>query len=181
MAGIRPFLRSARNLIAQRLKGLKGPHTAYVSFRADVDVGVNLGEWSYIGMGSIVPSRVTIGAYAMLGPNVQIVGADHVFDRVGTPVIFSGRPERVYTNIGMDAWIGAGAIVMAGVQIGDAAIVAAGAVVTKDVAGGDIVAGVPARVVRARFKSEQDRQAHITAIKSRGKIGIREQGPRTRW
>jgi virginiamycin A acetyltransferase len=54
-------------------------------------------------------------------------------------------------RIGHDVWIGMRAIIMAGVTIGHGAVVAAGAVVTKDVAPYTIVAGVPARVLRARF------------------------------
>jgi exopolysaccharide acyltransferase PssR len=54
----------------------------------------------------------------------------------------------VHTRIGENCFIGAGSIVMPGVQIGDDSIVAAGAVVTKDVPSGSIVAGNPATVVR---------------------------------
>ena len=47
-----------------------------------------------------------------------------------------------------DAWVGAGAMVLRGVTIGQGAIVAAGAVVTRDVAPFSIVAGNPAVLVR---------------------------------
>jgi hypothetical protein len=46
------------------------------------------------------------------------------------------------------AWIGAGAIILPGVTVGENAIVAAGAVVTKDVPDNTIVAGVPAKTLR---------------------------------
>lgn len=51
--------------------------------------------------------------------------------------------------VGDYAWIGAGAIILPGVTIGEGAVVAAGAVVTKDVAPRMIVAGNPARVLRS--------------------------------
>lgn len=57
------------------------------------------------------------------------------------------------TVIGNDVWIGFGAIIISGVNIGDGAIVAAGAVVTKDVPAYAIVGGVPARVLKMRFPS----------------------------
>jgi maltose O-acetyltransferase len=54
------------------------------------------------------------------------------------------------TKIGRDVWIGANAVVLGGVTIGDGAVVAAGSVVTKDVEPGAIVVGNPARLVRRR-------------------------------
>lgn len=54
-------------------------------------------------------------------------------------------------TVGNDVWIGAGAMVLDGVKIGDGAIVAAGAVVTTDVAPYAVVGGVPARFIRSRF------------------------------
>jgi acetyltransferase-like isoleucine patch superfamily enzyme len=51
--------------------------------------------------------------------------------------------------VGRNVWIGAGATVLQGVTIGDDAVVAAGAVVTRDVPPRVLVAGVPARVVKA--------------------------------
>jgi phosphonate metabolism protein (transferase hexapeptide repeat family) len=53
--------------------------------------------------------------------------------------------------IGHDTWIGHGATILPGVTIGDGAAIGAGAVVSRDVAPYMIVAGVPARPLRARF------------------------------
>jgi acetyltransferase-like isoleucine patch superfamily enzyme len=50
--------------------------------------------------------------------------------------------------IGNDVWIGANAVILPGVTIGSHAVVAAGAVVTKDVPGNCIVAGVPAKIIK---------------------------------
>ena len=54
------------------------------------------------------------------------------------------------TRIGDGASIGSGATILGGITVGDGAIVGAGAVVTKDVAPGEVVAGNPARQLRAR-------------------------------
>jgi acetyltransferase-like isoleucine patch superfamily enzyme len=52
------------------------------------------------------------------------------------------------TRVRRGASIGSGAVIMGGVTIGEGALVGAGAVVTKDVGPGEIVAGVPARLLR---------------------------------
>lgn len=56
--------------------------------------------------------------------------------------------------IGNDVWIGANAVILPGVTIGDGAVVAAGAVVAKDVAPYEIVGGVPAKRIRYRFDED---------------------------
>ncbi len=66
------------------------------------------------------------------------------------PVDPTERTNRV--SIGHDVWIGAQAIITTDVVVGDGAVIGAGAVVTKDVAAFSIVAGVPARPIRARFQ-----------------------------
>jgi acetyltransferase-like isoleucine patch superfamily enzyme len=60
--------------------------------------------------------------------------------------------------IGNDVWIGARAVVLDGVIIGDGAIIGACAVVTKDVPPYAIVVGVPAKIVRYRFSEKKIRQ-----------------------
>jgi acetyltransferase-like isoleucine patch superfamily enzyme len=53
-------------------------------------------------------------------------------------------------TIGDDVWLGARAIIVRGVTVGEGAVVGAGAVVSKDVPARAVVAGVPARVIRSR-------------------------------
>jgi hypothetical protein len=65
-------------------------------------------------------------------------------------------------TIGHDVWIGHGAIVLPGRNIGTGAVVAAGAIVTKDVPAYTIVGGNPARVIRRRFpEATADRLAAL--------------------
>ena len=59
-----------------------------------------------------------------------------------------------FQRIGHDVWIGANALILPEVTIGDGAVIAAGAVVTRDVPPYAIVGGVPARVIRYRFSPE---------------------------
>lgn len=59
------------------------------------------------------------------------------------------------SNIGNDVWIGVNAIIMDNVNIGNGAIIGAGCVVTKDIPPYAIAVGVPAKVIRYRFKAEE--------------------------
>ncbi len=117
-------------------------------------------EYAFVGRGCEICPKVELGAYVMLGPCVLIVGDDHRFDEPGVPMIFSGRPEKRKTTLERDVWIGAGAIIMSGVTIGRGSIVAAGSIVTKDIPPYEIHAGVPAKKLRDRFNTEQEKQAH---------------------
>ena len=68
------------------------------------------------------------------------------------PIANGGRPGGII--VGNDVWIGHGAIILPGVQIGDGAVVGAGAVVTRNVPPYAIVGGSPARLIRHRFPEE---------------------------
>lgn len=65
------------------------------------------------------------------------------------------KPISKDTYIGKRCFIGANAIVMCGVKIGDEVIVGAGAVVTKDVPSNCIVAGNPAKIIRTGIKTRK--------------------------
>lgn len=116
---------------------------------------VKLGAWSYVGPGSIIYPKVSIGRYTFLANDVLIIGGDHNFRNPDLPIPFAGREELLPTNIGEDVWIGARSIIMTGLAIGDGAIVAAGAVVTKDIPPYEIWAGIPAKKIGMRFNKEE--------------------------
>jgi maltose O-acetyltransferase len=74
---------------------------------------------------------------------VQILAADHPRDPAERASgLELGRPVRIGRNV----WIGAGAIILPGVSIGDDALIGAGSVVTRDVPPGVTASGNPARV-----------------------------------
>lgn len=153
-------LRNARCRGTLILKRLSHAHpTAYIHRTASVSHDLIAAEYVYIGPGCLVPPSTTIGAYTMLAPYVALVGGDHVWDAVGTPIQFTGRPPQASTSIGRDVWIGHGAIISTGVTVGEGAIVGAGAVVTGDVPPFEVWVGVPARKLRDRF-AISDRERH---------------------
>jgi acetyltransferase-like isoleucine patch superfamily enzyme len=92
---------------------------------------------------------VKIGEYTLVSMHCTILSSNHAIPAVGT-LIRDVADELLPTKIGRDVWIGANAVILGGVTIGDGAVVAAGAVVTKDVEAGVVVAGVPAREIRKR-------------------------------
>jgi maltose O-acetyltransferase len=111
----------------------------------------------------------TVGDEVDVGEGLIIVDSKyqdpmvHIGNRVGIAqgvilVTSSGVPRsRIRPILGTkvapiviedDAWIGAGAIIMPGITVGEGAVVGAGAVVTKDVPPYTVVAGVPARPIK---------------------------------
>lgn len=115
-----------------------------------VDYGVNIffDEGCFLNFGCVVLDvcAVRIGARSQIGPHVQILAADHPRDAAARAAGLEwGRP----VTVGADVWIGGGAILLPGVEVGDGAVIGAGAVVTRPVAAGTAVAGNPARPIRA--------------------------------
>lgn len=101
-------------------------------------------------------AKVVLGDHIMFGPGVTIVTGNHRIDMVGRYMDSVSDDEKRPEDdqdvvLKGDNWIGANAIILKGVTIGEGAIIAAGAVVTKDVNPYTIVAGNPAKVIRDRF------------------------------
>ncbi len=106
-----------------------------------------------------VGDHVLIGPYATLGAFGGITIENHArisqgaFIETATLSLHEALPYPHAAQpvvIKRGAWIGAYAIVLGGVTVGEQAVVAAGAVVTKDVPPNTIVAGVPARAIGQR-------------------------------
>jgi acetyltransferase-like isoleucine patch superfamily enzyme len=112
--------------------------------------GVRLGHRVEINNFSILNGTggVDIGDDTLIGPGARIISYQHRF--VAGQTIRSQATDGRPIHIGRDCWIGANAVILAGVRIGDGAVVAAGAVVTRDVPEGAVVAGVPAAIKKMR-------------------------------
>lgn len=158
-------MKALYRLLVRWAMGLTGVHpTTLIMLPADVKRDFKTGRDCYVGPGARIGPAVTVGDFVIMGPDVIITGHDHSIDLVGVPIAFSGRPELQTTTVGNDVWIGARAILMGGLSVGDGAVIAAGAVVTRDVPPFAIVGGVPASVIRYRFETAEDRTVHSQAL-----------------
>jgi len=167
---------SAKVVAAHQLEGIgveRGRYLRNCHFECGVSpnspvIGAAVGEvfwgaYSYMNDGGYVRGPLFVGRYCSIGRRVTIGAGMHSMTGVSThPMLKFGaarphlrRSTRKFTVIGSDVWIGDGAIVLPGVEIGTGAVIGANAVVTRDVAPYQVVAGVPARVLRKRLDEDQ--------------------------
>jgi acetyltransferase-like isoleucine patch superfamily enzyme len=92
---------------------------------------------------------------ALLSPGIHLYVNNHAFEDTRVPIIDQPTKPSAPIVIKRGSWIGANAIILAGVTIGEQSVVGAGSVVTKDVPPRVIVAGVPARVIRDLAPAER--------------------------
>lgn len=116
-----------------------------------------------------IDDKLIIGKFCMIASDVTFImnGANHLTDAITSyPFAIFGEdwsdamdgksyPTKGNTIIGNDVWIGYGATIMPGVNIGDGAIIATKSLVTKDVAPYAIVGGNPAKTIKNRFAEEK--------------------------
>lgn len=132
-------------LLRERLAAVGEGAIIRPPFHCDYGFNIHLGADVFLNFNCVILDvvQVHIGDRTQIGPGVQILAADHPRDPAERATsLESGRPVRIGRNV----WIGAGAIVLPGVSIGDDALVGAGSVVTRDVPARATVVGNPARV-----------------------------------
>nr|WP_310828730.1 sugar O-acetyltransferase [Paenibacillus typhae] len=113
----------------------------YTDFGKNIRVGRNV----FINHACTFMDRggITLEDNVLIGPKVNLITINHPLDpskrqsTISTPIV-----------IKKNAWLGAGAMIMPGVTIGENSIVSAGAIVTKDVPPNTVVAGVPAKIIK---------------------------------
>jgi UDP-2-acetamido-3-amino-2,3-dideoxy-glucuronate N-acetyltransferase len=120
----------------------------------EIQKNVTIGARCKVGSHSFICEGVEIGSDCFIGHHVCFIN-----DRHPRSVAPDGRMQTdedwqvVPTRVDSRASIGSGAVILCGITIGEGALVGAGAVVTHNVAPGEVVAGVPARLLY-RFDSE---------------------------
>ena len=120
-------------------------------FYTDCGKNIKIGNHVFFNSGCKFQDQggITIDDGALLGHNVVLATLNHC-------MIPEQRAnlEPAPIHIGKNVWIGANAMVLPGVTIGDGAVVAAGAIVTKDVPTNSIVGGIPAKKIKNVPKHE---------------------------
>lgn len=116
-------------------------------------------------------AKVFIGDSVLVAPEVVFISGDHRMDVPGLCMVdlHKGPEDTQYDSdivVGNDVWIGARCILLKGVHVGDGAIIGAGSVVTKNVPPLSVVAGNPARVIRARFSDKDEMSRHSAYLDS---------------
>jgi maltose O-acetyltransferase len=115
-------------------------------FYCDYGSNIRLGERVFFNFNCVVLDvcLVTVGAFTLFGPGVQIYTATHPLEAALRRKQEFGKP----IEVGSDVWVGGGAILCPGVRVGSRAVIGAGSVVTRDVPEAVFAAGNPCRVIR---------------------------------
>lgn len=140
---IDPMEKTSRSLVRELIPGM--PETSHIMSPMQIDMGANvkIGNHVFINHSLIVMARggIEIGDDVMIGPGVSLLTANH--DLYDHQVLLCGK-----VTIKKNAWIGAKAMILPGVTVGENAVVAGGSVVTKDVEPNTVVGGNPAHVLK---------------------------------
>lgn len=131
-------------------------------YKCDIGDGTKIDAYVYIESGVKIGKNVKIRPFTFIPEGIEI--EDDVF--IGPGVVFTndkyprtrGPWRLLKTTVKRGASIGAGAVILPGITIGEYALVAAGSVVTKDVPPYAIVAGNPAKIIGYLTEPEQKKK-----------------------
>lgn len=128
---------------------------------------MKFGHHVQLGPHCHVSADIVFGNYVLCAANVSFIGKnEHSYQYEGKSIWESPRGADKITKVGNDVWIGHGAIITGGVEIGNGSIIAAGSVVTKDVPPMSIVGGNPAKVIKPRFELPKQIEKHQQYLNS---------------
>ncbi len=130
-----------------------GPFCSFLAESYGKESFISVGDAATFNAGVMVNADVggtiRIDDDVMVGPYAVIRASGHRHDRTDIPIRDQGHDTGTIA-IQKGAWIGAHAVILPGITIGENAIVGAGAVVTRDVRALEVVGGVPARSIKDR-------------------------------
>jgi maltose O-acetyltransferase len=140
--------------LAELLAGIGEETFVRTPFYCDYGDGITIGSRTFVNFNCTMldGAPIAIGDEVLIASGVQLITASHPID----PVPRRDAWERALPiAIADGVWLGAGAIVLPGVSIGENTVVGAGALVTKDLPAGVVAYGNPARVVREIGESDR--------------------------
>lgn len=107
---------------------------------------ISIGDYTWVGNNCyfLAGAPIQIGNWCQIANNVIIVTVNH---NINGEKYFDNTNNRPIV-IGNNVWIGANAIILPGVSIGDNSVVAAGSIVTKDIPACQLFGGNPARPLK---------------------------------
>lgn len=130
-------------------------------------VNTTLDNFTYVSKNTIILNSC-IGKFCSIASGVKINLPNHPINFISTHPIFYSKVYKKFNNItnskfsesnrveiGSDVWIGENSIILTGVKIGNGAVIAAGAIVNNDVPDYAIVGGIPAKLIKYRFTTEE--------------------------
>lgn len=116
---------------------------------------VIIGNGVRIGMSNVLIGPVKIGNNVIFAQNIVTSGLNHGYENIDMPICKQPTTTNEIT-VEDDCWIGANAVITAGVTIGKHSVIAAGAVVTKSIPPFSIAVGNPAKVIKQyNFETKQ--------------------------
>lgn len=108
---------------------------------------VIIGRETRIGMGNVVIGPVKIGDCVIFAQNIVMSGLNHSYEEIDLPISKQKETTAIIT-IEDECWVGANAVITAGVTIGKHSVIAAGSVVTKSIPAYSVAVGNPAKVIK---------------------------------
>lgn len=148
---ILPFFRKYKNFWYKKLgvnlkknsrlsldvKVIGNYNNLHLDENAEINTGCFLIAKDIISLGKNSTLAYNVSVLTSANPNGPHNKLSRVYPKIQAPVL-----------IGSDTWVGASAIILPGVTIGDYCVIAAGSVVNKDVPDYSVVAGVPAKIIK---------------------------------
>lgn len=173
---LHPSKYEEKNKILNQLFGKIGKNTEILPpFYCNVGTNISIGKGSFINTNNnyLDTDKIEIGDYTLIAQGVNIICANHPtstkerirpideklddgqYDYIDEYGNFDDSIEYTFVNtrkpvkIGDRCWIGANAIILPGVTIGNNVVVGSGSVVTKDIPNNSIAVGNPAKVIKS--------------------------------